>query len=240
MVNLHMADERAVGMLVAIKEFQSLQISDLAKVAACCRWHQYTENEEIVRYHETTTNTFFIIHGSIRVTYYSLSGQEVILGDLSNGEMFGELTSIDGQARSASAVARTDTLVAIMSGPDFLNFIYSNQQICSAILRRLTGHIRRLTERVYDYSTLTVRNRIHIELMKMAKKQMTTPNTAVISPAPTHGDIANLVSTHREAVTRELNALTRSGLIIRPRHEIHITDMTRLKKMIDRVRGSCD
>lgn len=239
MPGLNIAIERAVSMLPAIKEFQKLSAIDLAAVAQHCRWHQYVANEEVVRYHENTTNTFLIIHGSIRVTYYSLSGQEVILCDLSGGEMFGELTAIDGQSRSANAVVRTDTLVAIMSAPDFLNLIYSNHEICSAILKRLTGQIRRLTERVYDYSTLAVRSRIHIELLRMAKMQMTSGNTAIISPAPTHADMANLVSTHREAVTRELNALSSSRLILRPRHEIHIMDVSRLTRMVEEARGNC-
>ncbi|MEO6564375.1 MAG: Crp/Fnr family transcriptional regulator [Nitrosospira sp.] len=231
--------ERARALLATIKDLQPLPTHDLNAVAERCRWHQYAAGDEVVRYHENTTNTFFIIHGSIRVTYYSLSGQEVILCDLSGGEMFGELTAIDNQQRSANAVAKTDTLVAIMSAPDFLNLIHSNEQICTAILRRLTGQIRRLTERIYDYSTLAVRNRIHIELMRMAKIQITSNNTAVISPAPTHADIANIVSTHREAVTRELNELARSKLIMRQGQELHILDMARLTKMVEEARGGC-
>lgn len=239
MTIIHVSTERARMLLTAVKDFQLFSPSNLDDVAQHCRWHQYGAGQEVVRYHESTTNTFFIIHGSIRVTYYSLLGQEVILCDLSEGEMFGELTAIDNQPRSANAVAKTDTLVAIMSASDFLNLIYSNQQICSAILKRLTGQIRRLTERVYDYSTLPVRNRIHIELLRMGKMQMTSANTAVISPAPTHADMANLVSTHREAVTRELNALSSSRLILRPRHEIHIMDVARLTRMVEEARGNC-
>lgn len=231
--------ERARALLATIIDLKLLTCTDLEAVVKCCRWHQYMGGQEIVRYHENSTNAFFIIHGSIRVTYFSLSGHEVILCDLSDGEMFGELTAIDGQPRSANVVAKTDTLVAIISAPDFLNLIHSNEQICTAILRRLTGQIRRLTERVYDYSTLAVRNRIHIELLRMAKKQMVASNIAIISPAPTHADIANIVSTHREAVTRELNELARSKLIMREGHELHVMDIARLTRMVDDARGAC-
>ena len=227
-------------MLSTIKEFQNLSSKELDMVADVCHWHRYEAGEDIVRYHDSSNSVFFIIQGEIRVTYHSLSGHEVILCDLPAGELFGELTAIDGRARSATVVARTNTMLASMPAPDFLNLIYSNQNIAAAILGRLTGQVRRLTERIYDFSTLAVRSRIHAELLRLAKKQKDMPNTAIITSAPTHTDIANLVSTHREAVTRELNSLVKKKLIERKGQDLHILDVCTLTKMVNDVRGSLE
>lgn len=97
--------------------------------------------------------------------------------------------------------------------------------------------MRRLTERVYDFSTLLVCSRIHAELLRMAQQHMATPNTAIISPAPTHTEIANLVSTHREAVTRELSRLTKKQMILRQGRDLHILDVNKLAEMVKVVRG---
>lgn len=229
--------ERASAMLSVINEFQTLSSADLEKVAQVCHWHRFEADESIVRYHDSSNSAFFIVQGEIRVTYHSLSGHEVILCDLSAGEMFGELTAIDGQTRSATVVAKTDALLACMPAMAFQNLIYSNRSFAEAIFKRLTGEVRRLTERVYDFSTLAVCNRIHAELLRMAKKHMTTPDTAIISPAPTHTEIANLVSTHREAVTRELSNLAKKKLILRKGHDLHILAVTRLTEMVNLVRG---
>jgi CRP/FNR family transcriptional regulator, cyclic AMP receptor protein len=229
--------ERASAMLAVIKEFQTLSSADLEIVAQACHWHRYEAGENIVRYHDDSNSAFFVVQGEIRVTYHSLSGHEVILCDLPAGEMFGELTAIDGKTRSATVVAKTNTLLASMPAPAFQNLIYSNRPIAEAIFKRLTGEVRRLTERVYDFSTLAVCNRIHAELLRMAKKHMSTPNTAIISQAPTHTEIANLVSTHREAVTRELSNLTKKELILRKGHDLHILDVAKLTNMVNVVRG---
>lgn len=229
--------ERATAMLAVIKEFQHLELPDLAVVAKCCHWHHYYSGEHIVGYRENTNHTFFIVQGEIRVTYYSSSGHEVILCDLPAGEMFGELTAIDGLARSALVIAKTDSIAASMSASDFLNLLQFNPHLSLALLKRLTGQVRRLTERVFDYSTLSVRNRIHIQLLRLAKRQTGAPNIGVISPAPTHTEIANHLSTHREAVTRELNALARAQLVIRRQHELHILDIQKLRKMVEEARG---
>lgn len=230
--------ERATAMLSVIREFQCLSPSDIEMVATACQWHRYEAGNEIVRYHDHTNSAFFIIQGEIRVMYHGLSGQEVILCDLPTGEMFGELTAIDGYPRSATVIARTSVLLASMPALDFQNLVYSNRQIAEIILKRLTGQVRRLTERVYDYSTLAVRNRIQAELLRLARNHMISANAAVISPAPNQTEIANLVSTHREAVSRELNHLVKNNLIMRQGHDLHILDIVKLQEMVDAARGS--
>lgn len=229
---------RASAMLASIKEFQALSLEDLEAVAQVCHWHRYEEGEEIVRYHDDSNSVFFIAQGEMRVTYFSMSGQEVILCDLPAGEIFGELTAIDGRSRSATVVAKTNSLLASISSSAFQELIFTKRHIAAAILQRLTGQIRRLTERVFEFSTLAVRNRIHAELLRLTKKQTVIANVAIISPAPTHVDLANLVSTHREAVTRELNNLAKENLILRKDHELHILDVAKLTEMVENVRGS--
>lgn len=205
--------------------------------ATACQWYRYEIDNEIVRYRDQSNSAFFIVQGEVRVMYHSVSGQEVILCDLAAGEMFGELTALDGRPRSATAIAKTSVLLATMSADDFRNLIYSNRKIAEVILKRLTGQIRRLTERVYDYSTMTVRSRIQAELLRFAKNHMNSANTALISPAPTQTEIANLVSTHREAVSRELNDLARNKLIKRQKHDLHILDIEKLSQMVSDARG---
>ncbi len=66
---------------------------------------------------------------------------------------------------------------------------------------------------------------------------MTSANAAIISPAPTQTEIANLVSTHREAVLRELNKLVKSELIMRQGHDLHVLDVAKLTEMVNAARG---
>lgn len=227
-------------MLSVIKELSGLSRTDLEAVAKLCRWRQYDAGEEIIRYQDTTTNTFFVITGEIRVTYYSPSGHEVILCDLAPGSIFGELTAIDGESRSATVIARERSLIASIAAPAFLSLIHSNQALCTAVLKRLTSQIRRLTARVLDFSTLNVNSRIHVELLRLAREVSADSNTVTLSPAPKHSDLANLVSTHREAVTRELNNLVRLGLIRREANNLVIIDMKKMGALVNQVRGCCD
>ncbi|MDX1485398.1 MAG: helix-turn-helix domain-containing protein, partial [Alphaproteobacteria bacterium] len=90
---------------------------------------------------------------------------------------------------------------------------------------------------VFEFSTLAVKNRIHAELLRLARRSGIEGNRASLSPAPTHSEIASRVSTHREAVTRELNAMAKDGLIARSGGGLVVTDVERLAEMVEEVTG---
>lgn len=229
--------DRACAFLSVIKEFKDLSLTDLEAIAQVCQWYRYGAGEEIVRYHDDSNSVFFVTQGEARVNYNSMSGKEVILCDLVTGEIFGELTAIDGRSRSANVVAKTSTLLACISSSAFQELIFSNRQIAAAILQRLTGQIRRLTERVFESDTLKVPNRIRAKLLHLAKTQATISNNqATISAVPTHVELACLIGTHREAVTRELNELEAGNIIAREGDVIHILDVARLTELVESVR----
>ena len=97
------------------------------------------------------------------------------------------------------------------------------------------GHA--LTERVFEFSALAVNNRIHAELLRLARDHMTAENTAAIQPAPTHAEIASRISTHREAVTRELSRLSRAGIVVRRSGALVVEDVERLDRLMQDVIG---
>ena len=227
----------ANSLLRVIDEFHKLSASDLDSIGNRCRWQRCRAGEIILRCQDDSDSIFFIVEGSVRLTFYAMSGHEVILGELMAGEMFGELAALDGQRRSATGVVKIDALLAVMPAHVFLDLLRTDSEIAFAILQRLTRLVRRLTERVVDFSTLAVRHRIHVALLRMAQDHRTLPNQAIISPAPTHCDLASLISTHREAVTRELNDLIRNKLLQRGDHSLVVLDMDRLTEMVREVRG---
>ena len=84
-----------------------------------------------------------------------------------------------------------------------------------------------------EFSTLPVRSRLHAELIRMARLSAPDGRTAVISPAPKHAEIASRISTHREAVTRELNELARAKLIGKRGNDLIIHDTAMLESMVE-------
>jgi CRP-like cAMP-binding protein len=220
-----------IGILVGLSP------AALERIRRRCSWRRYEPGEPIVDYLDSSDNVFFITEGEASVTIYSLSGKAVSFRELSAGEMFGEFPAIDEGTRSASVEARTQCLVAYMPADEFRELLRKEWVVTQALLRKLVMTIRALTTRVYEFSTLAVNNRIQAELLRLSNLASREGNAARIAPAPTHVEIASRVSTHREAVSRELNRLSRMGLIERRGGTLLIKDVDRLAKMVHEASG---
>ena len=223
--------------LVGIEVFRGLQAADRERLAALCQGHRYAAGQRILSHKDRTRDVFFIISGKVRVTIYSLSGKEITFRDQPAGGMFGELGAIDGEPRSAHVMALEDALLASVSRETFWEVLGSYPQVAEFTMKRLASLVRLLSERVFEFSTLAVRNRIHAELLRLARENFRDDNTATISPSPTHADIASRISTHREAVTREYHDLAAAGVIEQRRGQLLVNDVARLETMVREVIG---
>ncbi len=221
--------------LSAIELFSDLADQDIKALNRTCGWRRYEADQHIVGHQDPTTDVYFIVSGQIRVIVYSPAGKEVAFRDLGVGQSFGELSAIDGEPRSANVFALSPSLLASMKAEAFRKVLRENPEVAANVMLHLAGLVRRLSDRVVEFSVLAVKNRIHAELLRLARDHGAGANEAVISPAPTHADIASRVSAHREAVTRELNALARDGLFERRGGALVVSDVARLALLVEKV-----
>lgn len=223
--------------LGGIAIFADLAPDALKAAQQRCSWQHYQSGESIIDYLDTSDDVFFIVEGQVRITIYSLAGKAVTFRDLARGDLFGEYAAIDGGPRSASVEARTECLIASMSAASFRDLLMCEPVAALAMIQQLVSNIRTLTNRVYEFSTLAVNNRIHAELLRLANLTRKDRNTARITPSPTHFEIASRVSTHREAVTRELSRLVRIGIVERQGDTLLVKDIDRLVALVHDATG---
>ncbi|MFA9420203.1 MAG: helix-turn-helix domain-containing protein, partial [Gammaproteobacteria bacterium] len=101
-----------------------------------------------------------------------------------------------------------------------------------AALKRLASLVRFLVDRVYQYGALDVKDRVRTEVLRLARESMSGDDSATIQHFPTHSEIANQVDTHREAVTRELNELSRMGLIEQNQRVVTVKAVSHLEELL--------
>ncbi|MCW5698637.1 MAG: Crp/Fnr family transcriptional regulator [Rhodospirillales bacterium] len=217
--------------------FRGLDRDTLGDLERRCHYRRFAPQEQILDHGECTTDVFFLIGGRIRIVNFSVSGREIAFDELAPGSVFGELSAIDGGPRSAGVVAITDTHLAIMPGPLFVDTILKYPSAALAVMQRLTAIIRTADERIMDLSTMAAQSRVQAELLRQAKRHMVDVTTSRIQPIPLHGDIASRISTTRESVARVMNDLARKGIVKRTKDALIVHDVERLEKMVEDVRG---
>ena len=210
----------------------------LEDLARQCRWRRFQTGHRIISREAPDQDVYLIVSGQVRVTAYSATGRQVTYRDIAAGDWFGDFAAIDGLSRSADVVPLQDTLLASMSPTVFRRLLHEHPAVCDRMLQRLVALVRELTERVFDFSTLGVQNRVHAELLRLARQAGVRNNVARIDPAPKHAEIAGQVSTYREQVTRELSAIAKLGLVLRAGSALVIPDVARLERIVAEVRRS--
>jgi CRP-like cAMP-binding protein len=227
------------GTLSGIAIFRALAPDVVEALSRRCRWRRYRAGQTILQRQDESREVFLLVRGRVSVVYHSPSGREIRLGDLAAGEIFGELAAIDGEPRCADIVCATDALVASLSADLFWDLLQQHPSVCAAVLRRLVQMARTHLQRLLELSTLPARSRLHAELLRLAQIGVSGSDrpVGVIAPAPTHAEIASRISTHREAVTRELNGLVRAKLIEKGGSTLVIRDLAALTSMVEETLG---
>ena len=218
--------------LRGVRLLAGLDNAALEGLAAHLDWRRFAVGQQVIARNAPDRSVYLVIAGKVRVAAFSLGGKQVTYRETGAGEHFGELAAIDGGARSADVIALEDSLLAAMSPTTFRALLLKHEALTERVLLRLAGLVREMTDRVFELSTLGVRNRVHAELLRLARQGGVEGNAARIDPAPTHSDIANRVSTYREQVTRELSLLSAQGVIARDGHCLVVRDIARLETIV--------
>jgi len=221
------------AILNAIDIFKNLSLSECESVASLLKLKNYQIQQHIITLGDQNRDVFFIVSGTVRITTFTSSGKEVSFRDMQAGEMFGEIAAIDGQERSTNVVALSDVVIAVTPPESFFKLLQDFPEVNKFVLRQLTGLIRKLGDRVVEFSALSVKSRIHAEILRLAKNSHINNNTAEITPSPTHQDIASRISTHREAVSREISELTKNAILKRSEGKLIVQDISKLESLLN-------
>jgi len=217
--------------------FEGLAQDKLDTLARQCAWRNYEDGQRIISREAADRDVHLLLTGRVRVTAYSGAGRQVTFTDIDATEIFGDIAAIDGGPRSADVLALGSSLIACMPAAVFRRLLTEEPAIAERTLRRLAAVVRRLSDRVFDLSTLGVQNRIHAELLRLARQAGVAQNCARIDPAPKHADIASQVSTYREQVTREISTLVKTGLVGKDGRALLIRNFARLERMVEELKS---
>ena len=222
--------------LAALDAFAGLPETAREKIARLCLGRRYAPNDHIIPQRDDGHGVYFVISGAVKITFYAARGRQVSFRDTGPGEMFGELSALDGDRRSAEVIARSPAFIAALTASSFLAVLEEFRSVSNYVLRRLAKLVRLLSDRVVAMSTLGVNNRIHAELLRLARATDQRSASVTIDRMPTRDEFAARISTHREAVSREFGILVKAGLLKKIANRgLVILDMPRLERMVQEV-----
>ena len=129
--------------LRSVPLFSSLDAKATADLGKYLTIHDYPQSAIIFRTGDPGDSMYLVDVGKVGIQITDADGHLVTLAELSAGDFFGEMAMLDGQGRSAHAVALEDARLARLTREDFLTFMQSDARITLEMLTALTSRLRR-------------------------------------------------------------------------------------------------
>jgi len=212
--------------LATVSLFKGLDPSELSKFANLLREKSYPKGSVILFEDDPGDALFIVRAGRVKVVLVAEDGREVILGLLGPAELFGELSLIDDQPRSAHVIAMEESTLLVLRRDDFRRRVEQNPSVAWSLLTELSRRLRRADGKIGSLVLLDVPARIARMLLESADQG----GSETIDKPLTHQTIAHLVGASRETVSRAMREFQNSGWLSTERRRIRLSDRAALQK----------
>ncbi len=169
----------------------------------------FPKNTVVLNEGDPSNYLCLINSGKLKVYLSDDSGHEIVLDFMGVGEYFGEMALIDNCGRSASVMTIEDSKLTFVTKDAFNACLAKNPQIASMLMLGLIRRLRHATKKIGSLALLDVYGRVANTLLHLAKEQ----DGQMVVDKLTHQEIANLVGSSREMVTRIMHNLIECGYI---------------------------
>jgi len=152
-----------------------------------------------------------VLAGTVRISLTTAKGKEIVLADLSAGELFGEMALLDGKERSADATALSKCELLVLERRDVIPFLRLHPDSCLQLLEMLSTRLRRLDEQMAEIAFFELPARLAKTLLRTA--QPSGRGNKQLKLSLSQSDLAKMIGATRETVNRCLRDWQRRGIL---------------------------
>lgn len=212
--------------LTGVEMFAGLSPEARQRVIAAAVPCNYRKGQVLFEQDDPGDSLIVLRRGAVVVYRTAPSGERAVLTVVRPPDVVGEVSLLDGSARSASAEAIEDCHALLLSRAAFLELVHSNPAILDAVMRSLGALIRRLTEQNVDHVFLDLPGRVAKALVRLAGD----------SPAPmvtielNQSQLAEMAGGSRQSVNQAIGSFAGRGWLRTEGRRIVVTDLAALRR----------
>lgn len=199
-----------VALLSKLQLFSGLPEEVLEGLSDRMKETEYKRNTIVITQGDETRSLYIVKQGRLKVLASDEDGNQTIFSFLGTGDFFGELSLLDDAPRSASVITVEDSRLLQLSHSHFNEFIQDYPQICQPIFKSLTSRIREMDQTICDLTSLDIYGRLVHVLYREANE---TDDGSIMTERMTHQDLAEMVGSSREMISRIMKELRVGGYI---------------------------
>ena len=206
-----------VTLLEQAPLFSVLHPHDLRQLASKFHLVRYRKAEMIFREGEAAERLFLIDRGRVKLSISSPGGQELLIGFLSRGQIFGELEVIDRGTRAMDARAMEDSTVYALSSDVFWTMMENRPALARRLLELMARRLRRADQTSQDLVFFDAPTRLARRLLQLAEEHGEAAGSGQesikVTVRVTQEEMAQMIGVTRESANRLIASFSGRGWI---------------------------
>jgi CRP/FNR family transcriptional regulator len=213
-----------LDLLSSFPLFEGLSGEELARAAALVRERRYRKGTIIFNEGDPGETIYFVKEGKVRVTRLAAGGQEQVLRLWGPGSALGMVVLADKEAYPATAQVMEDAVLMAIRVDDLVALLPESRTLAANAFKLVGQRLRLARDVAHDLAVHSTHGRLASLLLKVAEER----GAHRFNLGLTHQDIAGMIGTSRETVTRVLADFRRTGCITVEGEDIVIANERKL------------
>ena len=218
-------------ILAAIPSFQGLSENQLNEIKKIVVNRHYTKGELIFSEGDHGDGFYVVAAGMVKIFKMSIEGKEHIMRIVGPGESFGQVSVYAGRTFPAGAQAIAKSHLLFLPRSTFVDLITHNPSLALSMLASLSMRLREFTVHVERLALKEVPGRLAAYLIHLVDEQANEPELVSLNISKVQ--LASLLGTTPETLSRILSRMADSGLIEVKKRDIRIRDHSGLEELAE-------
>lgn len=193
---------------------------------------EYAPGQAIFGGGDRSEALFAVQRGHVRIAKTSIDGDEVTLGIINPGEIFGEIAVLDGGVRSAGTYAFGSCRLSVIRRGDFLEYLRSDQDLSLRVIEVLCKRLRSTIDQVETIAFQALEARLARVLVTLAETYgVRSDEGLMIDMRLGQRELGAFIATTRESVGKQLSRWRERGLVSRSKGRLVLRDVEALRSI---------
>ena len=194
--------------------YRRLSLEDFEEAGIRVAERRYGAREAIFDQGDPDGNLYFVLSGTVRLFKIYGDYKEATVALLKDGDVFGELRLQERSEQTLSAHALTEVRVAVVRKSMLVEVAKQDPELVMKLFSSLFERLKQTEEVIDRLLDREVAVRLTKLLQNLGDRFGETNGSAIVlNMCFTHQDLANMIASTREAVSKVMSEFQRDGLI---------------------------
>ncbi len=232
-----MTNEPAIHCVPAGDIFAHLGSAERAEIERLISYNIYPAGQIFHSPNEVGEQLFVLRSGRVRIYKLSPEGRALTLMVLEPVTIFGEMTLVGQWLHDTFAEAMTECVIGLIGRDTLRRILERYPQVALAFMELMGQRLRAMENKLADIAFKNVAQRLASVLLNLAglsSQPIALPATPPMVVRYTHQQLAEMIGSYRETVTKAIGELREAGMIRIDGEVISLIDVEQLQRLANR------